>query len=70
MNKKLIYATVLICGMALGIGVVSFFDKKESKKTTTEQVETVVWTCSMHPEIQQDKPGVCSECNMELTPLK
>lgn len=70
MNKKLIYATVLICGMALGIGVVSFFDKNESEKANMEQVESVVWTCSMHPDVQQNEPGICSECNMELSPSK
>jgi len=27
------------------------------------------WTCSMHPQIKQDKPGKCPICAMDLIPL-
>lgn len=67
MNKTLIYAVVLICGMALGIGIVSLFNKDET--SVQEQTNPVIWTCSMHPEIRQDEPGLCPLCNMDLTPL-
>src|SRR3989344_7005427 len=30
----------------------------------------VVYTCPMHPEIKQDRPGMCPECGMNLVPLK
>jgi Cu(I)/Ag(I) efflux system membrane fusion protein len=29
-----------------------------------------VWTCSMHPQIRQDKPGKCPICAMDLISLK
>lgn len=29
-----------------------------------------VYICPMHPEIQQDKPGQCPECGMNLVPAK
>ena len=29
-----------------------------------------VWTCAMHPQIQQPKPGKCPYCGMDLTTLK
>ena len=29
-----------------------------------------VYTCPMHPEIRQDKPGMCPECGMNLVPEK
>lgn len=29
-----------------------------------------VWTCSMHPQIRQDKPGKCPICGMDLIPLQ
>jgi Cu(I)/Ag(I) efflux system membrane fusion protein len=29
---------------------------------------TVVWTCSMHPQIRQDHPGSCPICGMDLVP--
>jgi len=28
--------------------------------------QTVQYTCSMHPEIVQDKPGDCPKCGMKL----
>lgn len=34
------------------------------------QDESGVWTCSMHPQIRQDKPGLCPLCGMDLIPLK
>lgn len=35
----------------------------------TEGEETI-WTCAMHPQIRQNKPGKCPICGMELTPLE
>jgi len=29
-----------------------------------------IYSCPMHPEIQQDKPGMCPECGMNLLPSK
>lgn len=28
----------------------------------------VVYTCSMHPEVQSPTPGKCPKCGMKLTP--
>jgi hypothetical protein len=28
------------------------------------------YTCSMHPEVVQDKPGTCPKCNMKLVEKK
>jgi len=41
-------------------------------KHPSEQVlaqETVWWTCSMHPQIRQPKPGKCPICFMDLIPV-
>jgi Cu(I)/Ag(I) efflux system membrane fusion protein len=32
--------------------------------------EKTIWTCSMHPQIRLDKPGLCPICNMKLIPVK
>lgn len=44
---------------------------KESQKVkaqpgAVQQQEKVVYTCPMHPEIQQGKPGSCPKCGMTL----
>ncbi|WP_287439853.1 efflux RND transporter periplasmic adaptor subunit [Reinekea sp.] len=33
------------------------------------QAEAEVWSCSMHPHIQRDKPGQCPICGMDLIPV-
>ena len=35
-----------------------------------EEQEPVIWTCSMHPQIQQPEPGSCPICGMDLIPLE
>jgi Cu(I)/Ag(I) efflux system membrane fusion protein len=34
-----------------------------------EDAAETVWTCSMHPQIQETKPGKCRLCGMDLIPL-
>ena len=34
-----------------------------------ESEDPTTWTCSMHPQIKQDKPGQCPICAMDLIPL-
>ncbi|MEN8126995.1 MAG: efflux RND transporter periplasmic adaptor subunit [Planctomycetota bacterium] len=36
----------------------------------TQQVAKTVWTCSMHPQVREDKPGKCDFCAMDLIPLE
>lgn len=32
--------------------------------------ESIFYTCSMDPQIKEDKPGKCPICHMDLTPMK
>jgi Cu2+-exporting ATPase len=32
--------------------------------------EGKIYTCPMHPEIREDKPGICPECGMSLVPVR
>lgn len=34
--------------------------------TEDQEAASVVWTCSMHPQIRQDQPGSCPICGMDL----
>ena len=66
-------AITLVIGISLG----SLFFGSSSNKNheghnhlQTDNVEQTIWTCSMHPQIKQDKPGDCPICGMDLIPLK
>jgi Cu(I)/Ag(I) efflux system membrane fusion protein len=39
-----------------------------TEEQATEQAPTI-WTCSMHPQIRQPKPGKCPICFMDLIPV-
>ena len=41
---------------------------KNKKATETTKSDTY-YTCSMHPQIMQDKPGTCPICHMDLIPV-
>ena len=34
----------------------------------TPKPEATQYTCVMHPEVVQDRPGKCPKCGMELVP--
>ena len=75
-NYKLVIGTMIV-GLFLGW---LFFHPSDQ---TTENGETAdaheghdhesedptTWTCSMHPQIKQEKPGDCPICGMDLIPL-
>lgn len=35
-----------------------------------EHGHSTVYTCPMHPEVRQDRPGTCPKCGMQLVPEK
>ncbi len=41
-----------------------------SGRTDEPQVAPQWWTCAMHPQIRQQKPGKCPICQMELVPVQ
>jgi hypothetical protein len=43
--------------------------KPQTKEEGIGQKKIKYWTCGMHPQIKQDKPGNCPLCNMKLIPV-
>ena len=73
-NKYVKYALILIAGLFLGW--LMFSGGSSSNNTMAEHHdhdhgdEATVWTCSMHPQIRMDEPGLCPLCAMDLIPLQ
>ena len=63
---KLFLVVVLAFAVGFIISRMTATDKKAHVQHTTEQI----WTCSMHPQIQQPKPGKCPICFMDLIPVE
>ena len=51
---------------ALTISSVSVFAQEKAGKKDTIQ-HTVLYTCTMHPDVTSDKPGKCPKCGMDLS---
>jgi Cu+-exporting ATPase len=39
-----------------------------TRKAPLDAPEGTIWTCPMHPEVRQDRPGACPICGMALEP--
>ncbi len=59
MKSKIIFFMIVL---VLGTGLLS---SCKQKATSKEEAGTY-YTCSMHPEVHKDKPGVCPICGMDL----
>lgn len=76
--KKIHKSTLIIITIALvaglGLGWLIFRGSGQEPEPhehdhAAEGEEGTIWTCAMHPQIRQDKPGQCPICGMDLTPL-
>lgn len=76
-TKQIIYLLLaLVAGLAAGYFL--FGGTSDNRQEAHQHGESssdkagaksTIWTCSMHPQIQQDEPGDCPLCGMELIPL-
>jgi len=58
-------AMMLACaGLLAGAGCAAKTEQAPSSSAGTK------YTCPMHPEVVQDKPGSCSKCEMKLVEKK
>lgn len=66
-NSYLLIISAIILGFLAG-GL--FFSSENSHNETHHNTaeKNGIWTCAMHPQIEQDHPGLCPICGMELVP--
>lgn len=80
MNKDKILVFIGLLGamlVGLGIGYLLFFQASTGVEPMNNDhnhadlgSDETTWTCSMHPQIRQNEPGVCPICEMDLIPLE
>jgi membrane fusion protein, copper/silver efflux system len=66
-NSYLLIISAIILGFLAG-GL--FFSSEDSHNETHHNTaeKSGIWTCAMHPQIEQEHPGLCPICGMELVP--
>ncbi len=71
MNTREIIIALL--ALSLGGAVMYVFspqgeDAQSSSSSSNEEESETIYTCSMHPQVERDEPGLCPICEMELIP--
>jgi len=64
-------SSVSVIGNALRLRAMKLENKEERRNIMSNEKtpeKKVVYTCPMHPEVQQEKPGNCPKCHMTLEP--
>ena len=69
MNKKYQVLFVALCFPVLLLAI-SCTPSESVKGGETHNHEEEVYTCPMHPEIRQNKPGTCPICHMKLVKVE
>lgn len=72
--KWQIVSAIAAIALVLTIIIVKVAGRKShdsaSPGTKTQEVKKDVWTCPMHPQVKQDKPGKCPICGMDLVKME
>lgn len=73
-NIRIIIITIVAAGIGLGAGYLLFNEpagrhEHAAAEAVEEPEEETIYTCSMHPQVRQNEPGLCPICEMELVPV-
>jgi membrane fusion protein, copper/silver efflux system len=66
MNKKTLIISIIIALLVLSNGFMIYYFVFNKNKGQESTKKSELYVCPMHPQIQQDHPGTCPICNMEL----
>src|SRR5580704_4878115 len=58
-----------ISGGSSNVALISSIGAKHSPMAVMPMPGKTIYTCPMHPEVQQDHPGNCPKCGMTLEPM-
>ena len=69
-DKHLKVIGLVLVVLALVGGVYVLRQRTHQQRENTSTKSEVLYTCGMHPQVIQNKPGNCPICGMKLTPIR
>lgn len=69
-SKWIMVALMAVALVTVTMGISGCKEKESSQSQTPSTNQTVQYTCTMHPDVVQDKPGKCPKCGMALVEKK
>lgn len=74
MNKFLFITVIVILAGGISFWAYIYKDRQLSQlvegSASHKHAENEIYTCPMHPQIKQDRPGKCPICHMDLVKVK
>ncbi|WP_299759137.1 efflux RND transporter periplasmic adaptor subunit [uncultured Pontibacter sp.] len=68
-KQNITYLLIAVGGLLLGWLIFGERSSEETHVHTADVAGVTEYTCSMHPQIRQNKPGQCPICGMDLIPV-
>ena len=70
--NKIIYIVLFVSLLLIGVSCQndSESDSQGTTKNHNHYESKIYYTCSMHPQIKEEKPGKCPICHMNLTKIE
>ena len=65
----LLMGVACLLATLVGCGSQSKSPDGSSATEAKDASDATIWTCSMHPQVRQTKPGRCPMCGMDLVPI-
>ena len=62
MKKAAILTTIFL----LTVAISKVYGQTDSASLRSAPADSVIYTCTMHPEVISNKPGTCPKCGMAL----
>lgn len=69
MRKKFLLLPVILAILTAGVACGPKAQEPgavEAQSASQASLETAMYVCPMHPDVQSDKPGQCPKCGMDL----
>jgi len=67
---KSIKLMMMVTFTILSVSVFAQDSSKNKMKMNHHMKDSVIYTCTMHPDVVSDKPGKCPKCGMDLIQKK